>query len=235
MKNILSEIFENNGFEEKEIEFNEWNSKTYSNKVSETYILLFVEDIKDTLVDSISELCSVEIYNSDKLTKAQKSNLYIIIVVRKNGQLSELNQNTIFRIEENELYYKKFFLWYDDTELEELKNNCGNDFSNNTLEKILLNNKSFFAFKENKELNKGYSLLSRIYIKLTFLTLNNVEPLDRNLSDFIEEEIVKIDDKLYQYVLTNYEKDDFIQIAYDYIELSEAERTKIKKELEGGI
>ncbi len=107
MKNVLSEIFENNYFEEKEIEFNGWNSKIYSNKVSETYILLFIEEINNTLVDSISELCSGEIYNSDKLTRAQKSNLYIIIVAKKNGQLSELENNIIFRIEENELYYKK--------------------------------------------------------------------------------------------------------------------------------
>lgn len=235
MKNILSEIFENNSFEEKKIEFKNWYSKTYSNKVSETYILLFVENINSTLVDSISELCSAEIYNSDKLTKAQKSNLYIIIVVKGNGQLSELENNIIFRIEENELYYKKFFLWYDDTELEELRNSCDNDFSNDTLEKMLLDNESFSIFKENKELNKGYSLLSRIYIKLAFLTLNNVEPLDKNLSDFIEEAIVNVNDKLYQYVLTNYEKDDFIQKAYDYIELSESEYIKIKKELEGGF
>ncbi len=77
--------------------------------------------------------------------------------------------------------------------------------------------------------------MSRIYIKLAFLTLNNVEPLDRNLSDFIEEAVVNINDKLYKYVLTNYEKDDFIQKAYDYIELSEEEHKKIIKELEGGI
>lgn len=235
MKKILSELFENNYFEEKEIKFKGWDSKTYSNKVSETYIVLFVEGIEATLVESISELCSAEIYNSDKLTKAQKSNLYIIIVVKKNGQISELENNTIFRIEENELYYKKFFLWYDDTELEELKNRCKNDFNNDTLENMLLDNEAFSMFKENEELNKGYSLLSRIYIKLAFLTLNNVEPLDKNLSDFIEEAIVDVNDKLYQYVLINYENHDFIQKAYDYIELSEAEYVKIKKELEGGI
>lgn len=234
MKKILSEIFENNCFEEKEIKFNGWDSKIYSNKVSETYIVLFVDDINATLVDSISELCSVEIHNSDKLTKAQKSNLYIIIVVKRNGQFSESENNIIFRIEENELYYKKFFLWYDDTELKELKNRCENDFNNHTLEKILLDNKAFLGFKENKDLNKGYSLLSRIYIKLAFLTLNNVEPLDRNLSDFIEEAIMDVNDKLYQYVLINYEKDDFIEKAYEYIELSEAEYEKVKKEL-GGI
>ena len=97
-----------------------------------------------------------------------------------------------------------------------------------------MDNKAFLGFKENKDLNKGYSLLSRIYIKLAFLTLNNVEPLDRNLSDFIEEAIMDVNNNLYQYVLINYEKDDFIEKAYEYIELSEAEYEKVKKEL-GGI
>ena len=72
-------------------------TNTNSNKVSETYIVLFVDDINATLVDSISELCSAEIHNSDKLTKAQKSNLYIIIVVKRNGHFSESENNIIFR------------------------------------------------------------------------------------------------------------------------------------------
>ena len=43
-----------------------------------------------------------------------------------------------------------------------------------------------------------------------------------------------VNNNLYQYVLINYEKDDFIEKAYEYIELSEAEYEKVKKEL-GGI
>ena len=52
--------------------------------------------------------------------------------------------------------------------------------------------------------------------------------------NFIEEAIMDVNNNLYQYVLINYEKDDFIEKAYEYIELSEAEYEKVKKEL-GGI
>lgn len=234
MINILNEIFTENGFLNNNIEWEGWNSNTYTNSESETYIMLFLDYIPSDIVYNVFEFCSNVLYITEILSKAQKSNLNIVIISKISANISDLEKNIVFKVEENDLYYKKFLLWYGDDEVQALKKICNNNFSMNILDNILLDREKFRAFKNNEIIGKGYCLLSRIYIKLAFLTLNNIKTLNKNLSDYINDSMSSINSNLYNYVINNDNDNDneFIENSLEYVVLSEKEIIKIESELE---
>ncbi|GEQ20241.1 hypothetical protein CBU02nite_07470 [Clostridium butyricum] len=196
MKDIIKLLFEDSEYEVKDFKWGQRDTLTFINKNDETYVIYFANLSKD-LVDDVFNLCSEDIYKSSNLERANKSNLSIIIIPNiENEILSDVEINIIFQIEENELFFKKFVLWYTHEELDDLKEICNNSFDYKSLEEQLLNYDRFNAFKNNNTNQKGYNLLSRLFIKLPFLTLLNVEKYSKKLTELIDSNLIEISSQL---------------------------------------
>lgn len=234
MIDFLKKVFEESGFEEQALEWDGIDSITYNNCNSETYILIFNE-INEDLPDKIITFCSEQVYITEKLTKAQKSNLSIVVVSEITDELTELQKKIIFKIEENDLYYKKFLLWFSKSELEELNKRIISDFTIEYMNELLLDKKSFDDFKNKLDSSVWYSLLSRVFIKLAFLTLNDIEVLDKNLLDYIKEEISILNIELYNTIQSTIEKEDLVDKTLELIDMSEDEIKKIDVDLESKV
>ncbi|HBJ2614741.1 TPA: hypothetical protein LA742_003241 [Clostridium botulinum] len=232
---VLSNIFENYNFLLQDINFKKSNIKVVTNKKSETYILVFVDEIVNTLPNKVFSLCADELYITDKLTQAQKSNLSIIIVSRVKDKLLELQKNIIYKIEESDLYYKKFVLWYSEEELGSLKQIIDNDYTPSSLNNKLVNRNLFKKFKNDKEKSKGYDLLSRIYIKLPFLTLNEIVTLNKTLTDYVQESLNKLNVGLFKFITDHLENNEIVDDSINLFQLSQKELSEIDKELESMV
>jgi predicted DNA-binding antitoxin AbrB/MazE fold protein len=208
MKEIISAIFENGGFSLLDIIWEGHETMTYVNGNSEVYIIDFVEGIPDDLHTKISTFCSNGIFNSQLLTRAQKSNLYVVIVSKLTAELNDKQKNQIYMIEENNLYYKKYFMWYTNEEVLALKEILSGDWTLDSLNKNLIDYGMFTEFKMSSENNKGYSLLSRLYIKLAFLTLNDIQTLDKSLMDYIKNKLKEINNDLFEKVIDFHKRND---------------------------
>lgn len=226
MKQLLSSIFKNHGFSLIDTIWNEFDTQTYTNNNSEVYILVFVEEIPYDLHASIVSLCSNEIFNSNLLTKAQKSNLYVIIMSKVALGPSDNQLNQVFMIEENGLYYKKFFMWYSPEELQCLNELLQGDISSENMNRTLVDYNQFDKFKVD---NKGYALLSRLYIKLAFLTLNDIKTLDKSLLEYIESNISKINKNLFNEIIGQYKRDGNIDDCIKMIEVDAKDEKDVEK------
>lgn len=232
---VLSNIFGNYNFFLKDIHFEKFNTKVYISKKSETYILVFVDGIINTLPNEVFNLCAEELYTTDQLTQAQKSNLSVIVISEVQDKLLELHRNIIYKIEENDLYYKKFVLWYSKEELKKLKEIIGSDYTSNLLNDKLVNKELFTKFKKDKVKSKGYDLLSRIYIKLPFLTLNEIVTLNRTLTDYVQNSLSELNTGLFKVITDDLEDDKLIDNSINLFRLSEKELDEIDKELESVV
>lgn len=206
-----------------------FESITYTNEKSETYIVVFVDGFPNRLHTEIVDLCSNELFITENLSKAQKSNLYVIVASRVEGNISEKQFNHIYMIEENNLYYKKYFFWYRDDEVDALNNMLENDFTSSNMNKNLVNYKHFSKFKEN---DLGYSLLSRLYIKFAFLTLFKIETLNKTLAEYIEESVNQLNISLYDNIVKNFDVSDSLDSEIDLIVLSDKELSDIDRQLD---
>lgn len=231
MIRLVNNIFLNNNFNILDIQWENTNTKTYINEKSETYILYFIDEISGDIPDEVFNFCADEVYLTDKLTQAQKSNLSIIIVCKINHRLSDIEKKIIYRIEESDLYYKKFFLWYSQEELSDLMKMIGNECTAAVLNTILTNKDLFNMFKKNQNDNTGYALLSRIYIKIQFLTLNELDTLDKTLFEYFQDELNMINKQLLEYISAHHEEKQLIDKSIDLVELEQNELQLIDKQL----
>lgn len=227
MKNIIKSLFKDSNYKQKNIEWGERDTLTFINNIDETYVVLFA-DLEKELVDNVFYLCADELYSSKEINTANKSNLSVITVVQIKDMLTDVEKNIIFQIEENELFFKKFVLWYTEEEIKELQNICNSCFKHSNLENHLLNYETFESFKENKRNQKGYDLLSRLFIKFPFLTLLNVKKYDRKLTELIDDNFNKISEQLNFKELSSKSVNDLLEL----VPLDQNEIGEIDKEIE---
>ncbi len=225
MEIILDTIFKNNAFNKFDVNWDNFYTVTYINEKSDTYIIVFIDDLSVNLHDELVSF-SLNVFNTKNvLSKANKSNLYIVIVLKVNDRLKESDLNIIFMIEENNLYYKKYLLWYTEEELLSLKQLLKSNYSSNNMDKILVDYKQFDKFKKS---NLGYALLSRLYIKLAFLTLAEIKTLNKTLVEYIESSVNKLSEGLFDEVINNSTIDKSIKL----IELNKNDMKYINKLME---
>lgn len=234
MKDTLCKIFENNSFKKVDIRWKGFDTKTYINDKSETYVVIFVDGLPSNLQKDIVSFCVSELHMSEKLTKANKSNLYIFIAAKVDRELTESQRNHIFMIEESNLYYKKFFLWYSESELNLFKELVGDDYTSQNMNKKLIDYDQFLKFKNQKFENEnlGYELLSRLYIKLAFLTLADIETLNRALVEYIKDSVNELNGNLFDEVVDCFEKNGSLDSSLELIDLTEKEIREIDKLME---
>ncbi|MEB6381613.1 hypothetical protein MXM41_22210 [Leclercia adecarboxylata] len=113
-----------------------------------------------------------------------------LICIHHLDKLAEFKnyEEQIFEIEEDPHFYKKYVLYYSDTEIEAIK---GLNFAN--LNELISDKKQFDVYKNEPTAATKYSAAAKLFIKLPFLSLNinNMELLPLRLQ--IEEAVAEAD------------------------------------------
>lgn len=231
MQDIICKVFDENMFEKMDVSWNGLRTTTYTNPKSETYIIVYIDGFPEDLYTEIMDLCTNKIFTTDQLTKAQKSNLYIVIASKVEEDITDAQYNHIYKIEENNLYYKKYFFWYTHAEVESLKTLLENNFTSENMNEKLIDYSGFKKFKDDDN-DIGYSLLSRLYIKFAFLTLAKISTLNKTLVEYIEESINELNSELFKSIVENFEESEDIDKEMELINLSEKELSDIDKLME---
>lgn len=170
MRDILEKIFLQNNFIKDPHEISDY----YINKgKSENYLVYYLNSFTKEDIDKILGENFIELQKYDK---EKKSNTSIIFVTKiEDKYLNEEEKKLVFEIEEDPFYYKKYLLWYTEEELVNISN-YSEDITNKIVNKDI--------FKDMKNAMEGninytneihsYELLCRIFIKLPFLSLENI-------------------------------------------------------------
>lgn len=92
-----------------------------------------------------------------------------LICIHHLDKLADIKncEEQIFEIEEDPHFYKKYVLYYSDTELEAIN---GLNFAK--LNELISDKKQFDAYKKEPTAATKYSAAAKIFIKLPFLVLN---------------------------------------------------------------
>jgi len=180
---ILKNIFINNEFNETTIDYLDYKCSLYrKNNEDNFFIVLDKESISDSELNYLKSRGFLELYNKlEKLEVTDKTfekNTTLVLCLKSDNDL--INQ-----IEEDSYLFKKNIIVYSEKMKTALVELLRNDYSSCNMNN-LLNNGSMFE-KSKKNQNNGYTLLSRLFIKLPFLTYERgVRELD-NLSEIIQK------------------------------------------------
>lgn len=113
-----------------------------------------------------------------------------LICIHHLDKLAEFknSEELIFEIEEDPHFYKKYVLYYSDTEVEAIK---GLNFAK--LNELISDKKQFDVYKKEPTSATKYSAAAKIFIKLPFLSLNinKAELVPLRLQ--IEEAVAEVD------------------------------------------
>lgn len=189
IKNILEKIFQEDWFEKRKIFFyKDWGY----------FAIHFCEwqEIKNFFNDQrVSDIISLR----DEMTLNDRDilkNLSLIISLKiDNINNFEDYKNDILKVEEDEYFFRKYVLVYDEV--------GGNEFFKRfTSNKILdeLNNflwkMDFDEFRKNKYNSSFNWLIIQLFIKLPFLRINNIhnetlQNLTETINKFLEEKKLK--------------------------------------------
>ena len=228
MRVLLKEVFKNHEFS-KSFE-KQFGKKTaideivdvFVNDYDEMYFMIFGKLQRDTL-SQIINLCA-EVEENQFYRKSWKSNWVILFITELSTDLSNEQKKIVMQIEENKFFCRKYVFWYSNKEKEALKKLCENDFSKETLNNIISDEKLFGEFK--KKGNMGYECLSRMYIKLPFLNLRYIPTTEETIYTCINNELDLINEKL-----TGIFEDEEVNKIIELIEMD----TKDLKELDKKI
>ncbi|WP_025120586.1 MULTISPECIES: ABC-three component system middle component 1, partial [unclassified Serratia (in: enterobacteria)] len=111
-----------------------------------------------------------------------------LICIHHLDKLAEFKnyEEQIFEIEEDPHFYKKYVLYYSDTEVEAIK---GLNFAK--LNELISDKKQFDTYKNEPTAATMYSAAAKIFIKLPFLAINinkvELVPLRLQIEDAVAE------------------------------------------------
>lgn len=160
------------------------------------YVLETDSSVRFAVLHTLNDVIPPEQLNS-KITQnapsrfrehpAFKKNSDLICILHL-GQLSEfkLIEDKIFAIEEDPYQYKKYVLYYNDTEERMLEN-----ITYQKLLDIVSDKSKFEAYKENPLIASQYSIAAKVFIKLPFLMLQHdnreLVPLHHQAEEVVSE------------------------------------------------
>lgn len=164
-------------------------------------------------------------YTTDKLDDATSLNEFIInstpaefidapafakntdlIIIFRLDSLSKYTayEKNIFDIEENAYYFKKYVLYYSSEENQLI---AGKSFNN--LKNVLSDHEEFSTYKSDPARPSLYNIAARIFIKLPFLEMPDIEkdivPIDLQITTLVEN--LNLSD-IYQKINTTNKKND---------------------------
>lgn len=163
---IIENIFTKNSFNGVKLNFDQWKTSIFKRvDLDEYYIVVDKEACSnDDLIELSNngqELIYKTFVDSEFYNEAADKNTTLIICSNYSPS-PEINT-----IEEDTYLFKKNILFYDENALLELYTLVNNDYSLKNLNVLLNDDNMFETAKTNG--NKGYELLCKIFIKLSFL------------------------------------------------------------------
>lgn len=181
---LLKSIFDNNEFSESIVKYKEYSCYLYAKDDEDNFFIVL--DKKEITEDELNILISngfSELYELliklDIANKAFEKNTTLILCL-------DLDSKQINKIEEDTYLFKKNVIVYSEEMRIALKELLKNDYSLKNMNSLLNNNNLFEDSK--KYTNNGYTLLSRLFIKLPFLCYERGVRKLENLSSIIESE-----------------------------------------------
>lgn len=115
---------------------------------------------------------------------AKNTDLIIIFRLDRLSSYKEF-EKSIFDVEENAYYFKKYVLYYSNEENQLIS---GKNFNN--LKTTLSDHEEFSSYKSDPSRPSLYSMAARIFIKLPFLEMPDIEkdivPIDLQINNLVE-------------------------------------------------
>jgi len=180
---ILKNIFINNEFTETTITYLEYKCFLYRrNNEDNFFIVLDKESISNDELNSLISQGFLELYNKlEKLEVTDKT-------FEKNATLVlclKIENDLINKIEEDSYLFKKNIIVYSEKMETALLKLVKDDYSLSNINNLLNSDIMFEESKNNQ--NDGYTLLSRLFIKIPFLTYKRGVRELGNLSEIIQK------------------------------------------------
>ena len=184
---LLKNIFIENAYSEHSIELDEYESYLFFHQEKEEYFIIL-----DKEMISNDDLIQLSLEGMQNLYRTCKNLQVTNETFEKNTTLlicihnTDIDMDLCNKIEEDAYLFKKNILIYNDRNIEELERQIDNDFSLNKLNELLNNGEGFDNNKSN--IDSAYGLLSKVFIKLPFLSYRREGRELANLSEIIREQ-----------------------------------------------
>jgi hypothetical protein len=185
LKKILIEAAEQHGFK---LMNSIQDTDFFERKIdgAERYLILKSLGVLDTIENIQSELLnSIPEFFSKEPAFNKNCDLVLIHRLQNLADFKE-QENTILTYEEDPYHFKKYFLYFSDTEDKAIQGKHYGDFSS-----IVHEMDEFERYKENPLTPSFYSLAARVFIKLPFLgvprSLKTLQPLSDDVTAVVAE------------------------------------------------
>lgn len=167
MKKILKDIFRENKFES----IKETNEFTFFQKENQEYF--FTANYKENELESffVSAKTDNMINIQSELNETHEDinkNTSLIIYVKTNSleEFFAKNKAIIYKIEEDEYYFRKYVIVYTENSIKEIKSS---EFIGDKIKEVLLEAGRIDKFEETYYKDEEFYLVMQLYIKLSFL------------------------------------------------------------------
>ena len=184
---LLKNIFVENGYSEHAVEFEDYESYLFYHREKEEYFIVLDKGIISD--DDLRQLSSEGMLNLYRHCKGvevtdetfEKNTTLIICINNMDIDMVLCNQ-----FEEDAYLFKKNILIYKDENVALLETQLDHDFSLTKLNELLNNGENFDSNKI--DIDSDYGLLTKIFIKLPFLSYVRESIVLENLSGIIREQ-----------------------------------------------
>jgi hypothetical protein len=199
MRELIARIFEESNYKISQVSTNKqyfFAASTDDKKVS-YYVVLFIDMLKEKkdIIASINQYYNeIKMMGEDYDPRMDKNSSMLICLKRDHMEPDEEINKIIFQIEEDPYFFKKNVLTYTETQVKEINKQLTINNPNvlDHLYKILNENQKFEKFKSNPYKESVYHLVSKLFIKLSFLHLRsfsrNLEDLSSKIDSLLQED-----------------------------------------------
>lgn len=196
MKEVLNSLFTETNFDVDEITsfigYESFFAKRKTNEKLNFFVVLFLEEknLENFNLEATTTI-SEQIKKLDFYEASMDKNTSLLICLNYESSIDDELQKYIFSIEEDPYDFKKYLLIYSSDQARAFKNEIS--LKQEVLKElncILLNTERFNKFKEKKETDLSYELVTKLFIKLPFLTIDLDEEKEmKDIQGMIDQEI----------------------------------------------
>lgn len=155
-------------------------------------------------------------------------NLSLLLCVKRNSlQLDPIMNKTIFDIEEDPYFFKKYVLTYTDSQVNEVLQKQKETTIMEYIHRTLSNEGAFQEYKLNPHLESEYNLVSKLFIKIPFLNLKKMDrelsSLKNDITNSLSISLLKLRDDLVKLQPSERVEDEIISnLLFEYIGVKKA-------------
>ncbi len=192
MKNIINKIFEEFEYKRVPLEYQNDDIRAYEIE-KKAYFIVAYFDKKDLLEYFKSEKTNTIFTLFDALKNKREDanrNTSLLIFVKMDNLKNDCIElkNQIFKIEEDEYYFKKYIVTYDENSFKKI----GKEKSISEFLNIQFSNEvNFNKFKKDNFCCSEYFFITQLFVKLPFLVFKQSDNQYQGISEKIEKKLDK--------------------------------------------